>query len=142
MANKTVIKILADNNLKVTPQRTAVLEVILNLNNHPTAENIVEYLELNFSHIPIGTVYKILDVFVEKGIVIKVKTDNDVMRYDAIKEKHHHLYCAETERIEDYYDENLDALLEKNLNKKKIPNFKIKDIKLQIVGNFTDNAIQ
>lgn len=142
MVNKTVIKILADNNLKVTPQRTAVLEVILNLNNHPSAENIVEYLRLNYPHIPIGTVYKILDVFVEKGIVIKVKTDNDVMRYDAIKEKHHHLYCAETERIEDYYDENLDALLEKNLNKKKIPNFKIKDIKLQIVGNFTDNANQ
>ena len=142
MVNKTVIKILADNNLKVTPQRTAVLEVILNLNNHPSAENIVEYLRLNYPHIPIGTVYKILDVFVEKGIVIKVKTDNDVMRYDAIKEKHHHLYCAETERIEDYYDENLDALLENYLNKKKIPNFKIKDIKLQIVGNFTDNAIQ
>jgi len=142
MVNKTVIKILADNNLKVTPQRTAVLEVILNLNNHPSAENIVEYLRLNYPHIPIGTVYKILDVFVEKGIVIKVKTDNDVMRYDAIKEKHHHLYCAETERIEDYYDENLDALLENNLKKKKIPNFKIKDIKLQIVGNFTDNAIQ
>ena len=142
MVNKTVIKILADNNLKVTPQRTAVLEAILNLNNHPTAENIVEYLRLNFPHIPIGTVYKILDVFVEKGIVIKVKTDNDVMQYDAIKEKHHHLYCAETERIEDYYDENLDALLENYLKKKKIPNFKIKDIKLQIVGNFTDNAIQ
>ena len=142
MVNKTVIKILADNNLKVTPQRTAVLEVILNLNNHPTAENIVEYLRLNFPHIPIGTVYKILDVFVEKGIVIKVKTDNDVMRYDAIKEKHHHLYCAETERIEDYYDDNLNALLENYLKKKKIPNFKIKDIKLQIVGNFTDNAIQ
>ena len=142
MVNKTVIKILADNNLKVTPQRTAVLEVILNLNNHPSAENIVEYLRLNYPHIPIGTVYKILDVFVEKGIVIKVKTDNDVMRYDAIKEKHHHLYCAETERIEDYYDENLDALLENYLNKKKIPNFKIKDIKLQIVGNFTDNANQ
>jgi len=142
MVNKTVIKILADNNLKVTPQRTAVLEVILNLNNHPSAENIVEYLRLNYPHIPIGTVYKILDVFVEKGIVIKVKTDNDVMRYDAIKEKHHHLYCAETERIEDYYDENLDALLENYLKKKKIPNFKIKDIKLQIVGNFTDNANQ
>jgi Fe2+ or Zn2+ uptake regulation protein len=28
MAIKAVIKILTDNNLKVTPQRTAVLEVI------------------------------------------------------------------------------------------------------------------
>src|SRR4030042_4364920 len=102
MANKTVIKILVENGLKVTPQRTAVLEVILNLNNHPTAENIVEYLRLNFPHMPIGTVYKILDTFLKIGIINKVKTECDQMRYDPVKETHHHLYFANSERIEDY----------------------------------------
>jgi Fur family peroxide stress response transcriptional regulator len=140
MANKTVIKILTDNNLKVTPQRTAVLEVIYTLNNHPSADYIIDYLRLNFPHIPLSTVYKILDVFVGKGIVSKVKTDDEVMRYDFVKEKHHHLYCAESERIEDYYDKELDKLLENYLKKKTIPNFKIKDIKLQLVGNFTDKS--
>ena len=140
MANKAIIKILTDNNLKVTPQRTAVLEVIYTLNNHPSADYIIDYLRLNFPHIPLSTVYKILDVFVGKGIVSKVKTDDEVMRYDFVKEKHHHLYCAESERIEDYYDKGLDKLLENYLKKKTIPNFKIKDIKLQIVGNFTDKS--
>ncbi|MCX6259559.1 MAG: Fur family transcriptional regulator [Bacteroidia bacterium] len=140
MANKAIIKILTDNNLKVTPQRTAVLEVIYALNNHPSADYIIDYLRLNFPHIPLSTVYKILDVFVGKGIVSKVKTDDEVMRYDFVKEKHHHLYCAESERIEDYYDKELDKLLENYLKKKTIPNFKIKDIKLQIVGNFTDKS--
>jgi Fur family peroxide stress response transcriptional regulator len=140
MANKAIIKILTDNNLKVTPQRTAVLEVIYTLNNHPSADYIIDYLRLNFPHIPLSTVYKILDVFVGKGIVSKVKTDDEVMRYDFVKEKHHHLYCAESERIEDYYDKELDKLLENYLKKKTIPNFKIKDIKLQIVGNFTDKS--
>jgi Fur family peroxide stress response transcriptional regulator len=140
MANKTVIKILTDNNLKVTPQRTAILEVIYTLNNHPTADYIIDYLRINYPHIPISTVYKILDVFVGKGIVSKVKTDDEVMRYDYIKEKHYHLYCSESERIEDYYDKELDKLLENYLKKKTIPNFKIKDIKLQIVGNFTDKS--
>jgi len=140
MANKAIIKILTDNNLKVTPQRTAVLEVIYTLNNHPSADYIIDYLRLNFPHIPLSTVYKILDVFVGKGIVSKVKTDDEVMRYDYVKEKHHHLYCAESERIEDYYDKGLDKLLENYLKKKTIPNFKIKDIKLQIVGNFTDKS--
>jgi Fur family peroxide stress response transcriptional regulator len=138
MANKTVIRILTENNLKVTPQRTAVLEVILNLDNHPTAENIAEYLRLNYPHIPIGTVYRILDTFIEKGIIVRVKTDNDVMRYDPIKEKHHHLYCAESERIEDYYDEDLNKLLDTYLKKKKIPNFTVEDIRLQIIGKFKD----
>jgi Fur family peroxide stress response transcriptional regulator len=140
MANKAIIKILIDNNLKVTPQRTAVLEVILALNNHPTAENIIEYLRINYPHIPLGTVYKILDVFYEKGIVKKIKTDDDTTRYDAIQERHYHLYCAENERIEDYYDEDLNKKLDNYLKKKKIPNFKIKDIRLQIIGTFTDKT--
>ena len=139
MANRTVIRILAENNLKVTPQRTAVLEVILNLHNHPKAEEIAQYLRLNYPHIPIGTVYKILDTLVEKEIIRKVKTEGDIMRYDSVKRNHHHLYCNETERIEDYYDEELDKLLKNYLKIKKIPNFKIKDIKLQIVGTFIDN---
>ncbi len=138
MANRAIIKILTDNNLKVTPQRTAVLEVIYTLNNHPSADYIIDYLRLNFPHIPLSTVYKILEVFVEKGIISKVKTDDEVMRYDYVKAKHHHLYCTGSERIEDYYDPELDKLLENYMKKKTIPNFKINDIRLQIVGNFTD----
>lgn len=139
MVDKNIIKILTDNNLKVTPQRTAVLEVICSLNNHPAADEIIDYLRINYPHIPLSTVYKILDIFVEKGIIDKVKTDDDVMRYDFIKEKHHHLYCTRSERIEDYYDKELDKLLENHLKKMTIPNFKIKDLRLQIVGSFTDN---
>jgi Fur family peroxide stress response transcriptional regulator len=138
MANKEVIKILAENNLKVTPQRTAVLEVILGLENHPTADDIVDYLRLNFPHVPIGTVYKILDAFVEKGIVKKVKTDNGIIRYDSILEPHHHLYCSDSELIEDYYDEELNKILNEYFRKKRIPDFTIEDFKLQIVGKFKD----
>jgi Fur family peroxide stress response transcriptional regulator len=138
MADKEVIKILAENNLKVTPQRTAVLEVILGLENHPSAEDIVDYLRLNFPHVPIGTVYKILDTFEEKGIIQRVKTDNDIMRYDAVQKKHHHLYCADSDRIEDYYDDELNKILTEYFRKKRIPDFIIKDYKLQIVGKFKD----
>jgi Fur family peroxide stress response transcriptional regulator len=141
MDKRAIIKILIDNNLKVTPQRTAVLEVIYSLNNHPSADYIIDYLRLNFPHIPLSTVYKILDVFVGKGIISKVKTEDGLLRYDYTKEKHHHLYCSESERIEDYYDKELDKLLENYLKKKKIPNFIIKDVKLQIVGNFLDKPI-
>jgi Fur family peroxide stress response transcriptional regulator len=140
MANKEVIKILAENNLKVTPQRTAVLEVILGLENHPTADDIVDYLRLNFPHVPIGTVYKILDAFVEKGIVKKVKTDNGIIRYDAILEPHHHLYCSDSERIEDYYDDELNKIIDNYFKKKKIPNFSVNEIRLQIVGKYIENT--
>jgi Fur family transcriptional regulator, peroxide stress response regulator len=130
---------LKDSNLKVTPQRVAVLEALNNLKNHPTADKIKEYVVKNHPNIAVGTIYKTLETFVDKGLVKKVKTEKDVMRYDAILENHHHLYCEDTERIEDFFDDELDNLIDKYFQRKKIPNFKVKDIKLQIIGTFNNN---
>ena len=129
---------LRDSNLKVTPQRVAVLEALNNLKNHPTADKIKEYVVKNHPNIAVGTIYKTLDTFVEKGLIKKVKTEKDVMRYDAILENHHHLYCEDTERIEDFFDDELDSLIDKYFQKKKIPNFNVNDIKLQIIGTFNN----
>lgn len=138
MTDKEIVNLLAQNNLKITPQRIAVLEVLRGLRNHPSAENILEHLRLSNPHVTIGTVYKILDIFTEKGIIKRVKTDTGHMRYDPVPEKHHHLYCKESERIEDYFDEDLDVIIKKYLKNKRIPNFKVSDFKLHITGTFTD----
>jgi Fur family peroxide stress response transcriptional regulator len=107
-----------------------------NLKNHPTADKIKEYVIKNHPNIAVGTIYKTLETFVEKGLVKKVKTEKDVMRYDAILDHHHHLYCEDTERIEDFFDDQLNDMIEEYFKKKKIPNFKVKDVKLQIIGTF------
>ncbi len=125
--------------LKVTPQRQAILEAVHELGNHPTAENIIQYIRDTHPNIATGTVYNVLDVLVESGLVKRVKTDKDAMRHDGILENHHHLYCAESERIEDYFDEELDGLLKEYFRKKGISNFEIEDIILQIKGQFKDN---
>jgi Fur family peroxide stress response transcriptional regulator len=130
---------LTEKGLKVTPQRIAILEAIIKLKNHPTAENIIDYIRQNHPNIATATVYKVLDALVEKDLIKKVKTDKDIMRYDAILEKHHHLYCAESDRIEDYMDDELNRMLEDYFQKKGIPDFKIEDIKLQIIGKFVNN---
>ena len=127
---------LVEKGLKVTPQRIAILEAIIKLNNHPTADNIIDYIRNNHPNIATATVYKVLDALVANELIIKVKTEKDVMRYDAVMESHHHLYCSESDRIEDYHDNGLNELLEKYFEKKGIPDFKIEDIKLQIIGKF------
>ena len=122
--------------LKVTPQRQAILEAVYQLGNHPTADNILEYIRNRHPNIATGTVYKILDVLVDKGLIKRVKTDKDNMRYDGIVEIHHHLYSANSERIEDFMDEEIDLLLEQFFSKKGIPGFQINEIRLQINGIF------
>jgi len=129
-------EILKEKGLKVTPQRVAIYEAIVNLKNHPTAENIIEYIKINHPNISVGTVYKVLDSLVENSLLKKVKTEKDVMRYDAVLSNHHHLYCTDSERIEDYEDDNLNELINNYFENKKIKNFTVQNIKLQITGKF------
>lgn len=136
MEIKEIATKLSEKGLRVTPQRIAILGAIIKLDNHPTAENIIEYIKKNHPNISVGTVYKVLDSFVENSLLKKVKTESGIMRYDPLLANHHHLYCEKTDRIEDFKDEKLDELINAYFNKKGIENFKIQDIKLQITGTF------
>lgn len=127
---------LTSKGLKITPQRIAILNAILTLNNHPTADEIVAFVHKDNPNIAVGTVYQTLDVFIENKLVKRVKTDRDVMRYDGIISGHHHLYCSECDLIEDYFDDELDLLLKEYFKKKEIKGFKMEDIVLQIRGTF------
>ncbi len=137
--SSTFVHNLKEKGLKVTPQRVAIYEAIVKLKNHPTAENVIEYIKKNHPNISVGTVYKVLDSLVANAILRKVKTEKDIMRYDAILTNHHHLYCSETERIEDFEDENLNQIINDYFKEHHIKNFKIQDIKLQITGIFSKN---
>ena len=128
---------LVEKGLKVTPQRIAILEAIVKMGNHPSAEIIIDFIHKNHPNISSATVYKVLDAFVSCGLINRVTTAKDVMRYDAILESHHHLYCSDSDRIEDYKDEELNRILENYFEKKGIPGFRIEDLKLQIIGKFT-----
>jgi Fur family transcriptional regulator, peroxide stress response regulator len=130
---------LVEKGLKVTPQRIAILEAIYQLGNHPTAENIIDYIREKHPNISTATVYKVIDALASAGLIIRVKTERDIMRYDAVLENHHHLYYSDSDRIEDYKDDELSKLLEEYFEKKKIPGFKIEDLKLQIIGKQLEN---
>lgn len=136
MKVEEISKRLIEKGLKVTPQRIAVLSAIIKLNNHPNAECIIDYIRKINPNIAVATVYKVLNVLTENGLLKKVETGHDIMRYDAILENHHHLYCSKSDRIEDYMDEELNGILEAHFQKKDIPNFEIESIKLQITGKF------
>lgn len=127
---------LTEKGLKVTPQRVAILEAVITLNSHPTAENIIDFIKESNPNIAIATVYKVLEILVEKGLIRKVTTDREVMRYDSVLEKHHHLYCSTCELIEDYIDPELDMILNKYFEKKSIKGFKFETCNLQIRGTF------
>ncbi|MDD2964595.1 MAG: transcriptional repressor [Bacteroidales bacterium] len=133
---KEIISKLTDKGLKITPQRIAVYEALVEF-YHPTADDIYKKVLEKIPGLSYTTVYNILDTLVTNKLITRVKTDADVMRYDAITEHHHHLYCASSDRMEDYYDPELDQLLKEHFKRKQPCGFTITDIRLQLMGDFT-----
>ena len=126
---------LKDSGLRITPQRIAVIEALLN-NSHPTAEKIIETVQKAHPNIAVGTIYNILDTFVRLNIITKVNTHNSIARFDPVIRQHHHLCALDSNKIEDYYDEKLTKIINEYLEKSNIPDFKVKDFKLQVIGEF------
>lgn len=128
---------MAAKGLKVTHQRLAVLEAIHQLHNHPTADQIIEHLRPTYPSIATGTVYKVLDTLVDSGLVVRVHTEKDVMRYDAdVDTQHHHVYCKDSDVIDDFESKELDALLSEFFATHHIPHFTIDNIRLHIHGHY------
>lgn len=134
--NNNIRNLITKSGLKATPQRIAIYEALLKINDHPTAEMIKDYLSKSYPTISLGTIYKTLDAFLKKNLIGKVQTEKDVTRYDVVRKKHHHLYCKKTNKIADYYDEELNEILNNYFQNQNIPGFKLEDIKLQIIGQF------
>ncbi|MFO7575756.1 MAG: transcriptional repressor [Bacteroidales bacterium] len=140
MINETAIReMITDAGLKITPQRLLVLKSLAEMNNHPSADQVLNYIRLNNPHMGTGTVYHILEVFAEKKVIKRIKTEDGIQRYDAIRSDHHHLYCTNTNKIEDYYDNELSKLLRQHFNKRRIQGFDIEEINVNIKGKYNSN---
>lgn len=126
---------IRDAGLKVTPQRINVL-ALLYTSNHPTAEYLIDKIKENISSISLGTIYHILDVFIEKGLIRRVYTRKGVMRYDAILAEHHHLHEVDSDRIEDYFDDELSNLVRNYFENKPIAGFELTGIRVKLMGKF------
>jgi Fur family transcriptional regulator, peroxide stress response regulator len=130
---------LRNKGIKVTPRRISLLEAIIELNNHPTAEEIIKFIRNGNLNIATATVYKALNILVAKKVIIKVETRKNIIRYDAILDSHHHLFSTESNLIKDYQNEEINMILKKYFKKNKIEDFEIEEIKLQIIGKFKNN---
>ncbi len=123
---------ISQAGLKSTQQRIVIYDAVLKMKLHPTAEKIFEKVQKDNPSISLGTVYKTLEALIAAGLVSKVHTDEGNMRYDANLDYHNHIYCTNTKEIFDYYNEELNMLLENFFKEKTLKNLDIKDIRLQI----------
>ena len=90
-------------------QREIVLETIKNTYIHPTAEQIYEMVSKIDSRISKSTVYRNINILVEKEQIEKISMKLGPDRFDYIHKPHHHAVCEICGKVVDFNYE-----LEKN----------------------------
>ncbi|MGB6328471.1 MAG: Fur family transcriptional regulator [Halarcobacter sp.] len=98
MFNSSIL--LKEYNLKVTPQRVAIVDELYK-NGHMNVDDLYKNLLEKFPSISLATIYKNINAMVEKIFLNEVKIPETKSVYELIKEEHSHLVCSSCGKIED-----------------------------------------
>lgn len=87
---------------KMTPQRQAVLRVIRERGDHPTANDIFEAARKCLPTISYATVYNSLRYLREAGLVREISFGDSASRYDRETDRHDHAICNNCGKLVDF----------------------------------------
>jgi len=92
---ETLIDLLRQSGRKITPQRRAIVELLMEQDTHPAAEDIYQQLVETMPDVSRATVYNTLHELVALGALAEVQDPSENrLRYDTHTERHHHLFCT------------------------------------------------
>lgn len=86
---------------KNSKKRTAILEALASVTEHPTAEMLYNALKTEIPELSLGTVYRNLSVLADAGLVVNVAHVSGQERYDARLDPHAHFVCKHCGRVFD-----------------------------------------
>src|SRR5699024_10745838 len=104
------IERLKGANIRITPQRYAILEYMILTDSHPTAYEIYTALESRFPNMSVATDYNNLRLFIEQNLVKELNYGDASSRFDFSSTEHDHAVCTTCGRIEDVYYPGLEEL--------------------------------
>lgn len=87
---------------KYSKQREEVFNCIKQTKTHPTAEEIYMNLKLKNPNISRGTVYRNLNLLVEKGLVNKISNSGTPDKFDYVCTPHSHAICKVCGKVFDF----------------------------------------
>ncbi|MDI6890970.1 MAG: Fur family transcriptional regulator [Thermodesulfovibrionales bacterium] len=90
-------------NLKVTPKRLAILEILLKESVYLSPEEIWKKMKKRFNRIGLPTVYRNLEELSEGNIISKINHPNRQLYYYLCQNRshHHHFICLSCRKVED-----------------------------------------
>jgi Fur family peroxide stress response transcriptional regulator len=110
--NHMVAKLRAQN-LRLTPQRLAILRLLAASQGHPSIEDIYDSMKVDFPTMSPATVYKTITLLKELDEVLELGFPHGVNRYDGSKPyPHPHVICLKCNKIKDSELGGFEPLIE------------------------------
>jgi Fur family transcriptional regulator, ferric uptake regulator len=112
--NDAISSTLKRLNLKVTPKRQAILDILMHETLYLSPEEIWKKMKKKFNRIGLPTVYRNLEELSAGDVISKVTHPNRQLYYYfcANRDHHHHFVCLSCRNVEDINFCALDALQE------------------------------
>jgi len=92
---------LRASGFRVTPQRLAIHETLLDLDRHVSAEEVLGAVSDRLPNVSLPTVYSALEALEEAGLVRRVAAGRGAALYDSRPADHHHMVCRRCGSVED-----------------------------------------
>ncbi|GKX27526.1 transcriptional repressor [Vallitalea longa] len=118
-ANQVMNDLMEKMDIRMTYQRKIILSILIdNIDKHLTANEIYSLIKVKNDVIGMATIYRTIDILLDKGIVIKHDFGDSAAKYELEIEKnknHHHLICKKCGKVievsgllkEDFYEKIL-----------------------------------
>lgn len=120
---------LRSKNLKITPQRMAILSKI-HKQGHMGVEELYQQIKSTHPSISLATIYKNINALCDANILREIKAPNAKQKYELSSDKHLHVYCEICGSLEDI---RLDTrLLERDCT--ACSNYEVTDISAVLIG--------
>jgi len=102
---------LRQRDCRITPQRLAILQILLTTDQHPSVEQVYNQVKSQFPTTSLATVYKTVSLLKEIGEILEIGISDGRSHYDGKKPyPHPHLICTRCHRIIDPDISLLDQL--------------------------------
>ena len=131
-------KIVKQKGLKYTEQRELVLIILMNADEHLSAEEVYNEIKINYpeSNVGIATVYRALGFLEEVTLITSITFGSDGKKYESNAKAHHdHLICTSCGKIVEFVDDEIEKRQERIAKKN---NFKITSHSMQLFGTCSD----
>ncbi|EKB45515.1 Peroxide operon regulator [Solibacillus isronensis B3W22] len=132
---KDALDTLKTTGVRITPQRHAILEYLIQSMIHPTADDIYKALCDKFPNMSVATVYNNLRVFREVGLVKELNYGDAASRFDFVTGDHYHMICDGCGKIVDFHYPGLNEVEQ---FASQVTGFQVNSHRLEVYGTCPD----